>query len=52
MTTVSHLFENNKKWAAQITKDNPHFLRAYRSNNPLNIYGLDALTLAYLQMTY
>jgi carbonic anhydrase len=25
MTTISHLFENNKKWAAQITKDNPHF---------------------------
>ncbi len=25
MTTISHLFENNKKWAAQITEDNPNF---------------------------
>lgn len=25
MTTISHLFENNKKWAAQITEDNPDF---------------------------
>ena len=25
MTNISHLFENNKKWAAQITEDNPDF---------------------------
>ena len=25
MNTISHLFENNKKWAAQITEDNPNF---------------------------
>jgi carbonic anhydrase len=25
MNTISHLFENNKKWAAQISEDNPNF---------------------------
>ena len=25
MSTIEHLFENNKKWADQITAKNPHF---------------------------
>jgi carbonic anhydrase len=27
MSTIEHLFENNKKWADQITAENPHFFQ-------------------------
>jgi len=28
MSTIKHLFENNKKWASKITAENPHFFQS------------------------